>query len=72
MNHKASASNRTITWKKYLKRRKAKGLNQQYMLHDIPHALWKNVRIKSIELEIPMKYVFFMLLEKWTKGEVEL
>lgn len=42
------------------------------MLKNIPKSLWKKARMKSIELDIPMKYVMFTLLEKWVKAEINL
>lgn len=42
------------------------------LIQNIPHGLWKRCRIKSIDMDIPMKMIFVKLLEKFVNGEVEI
>ncbi len=39
---------------------------------NMPFGLWKKCRIKSIEIDVPMKTIFIKLLEKFATGETKI
>ncbi len=42
------------------------------LIRDVPHGLMKQCRIKSIEMDIPMKAIFIKLLKKFANGEIRI